>query len=59
MARSAFRRVERFALGVVFGVIAWVIERRVLKAIRRKGLVPPARSTLADQSTSELRKPPA
>ena len=59
MARSAFRRFERFALGVVFGVIAWVIERRVLKAIRRKGLAPPARSTLSDQSTSELGKPPA
>ncbi len=58
MARSAFRRFERFSLGVVFGVIAWIIERRVLKAIRKKGLVPPRKRTLADQSTSELRKPP-
>ena len=59
MARSAFRRLERFSLGVVFGVIAWIIERRVLKAIRRNGLAPPAKTTLADQSTSELQKPPA
>ncbi len=59
MARSAFRRFERFSLGVVFGVIAWIIERRVLKAIRKKGLVPPAKTTLAEQSVSELRKPPA
>ena len=59
MARSAFRRLERFALGVAFGVIAWIIERRVLKAIRRKGLAPPARKTLAGESTSELGKPPA
>lgn len=59
MARSALRRFERLCLGVAFGVIAWVIERRVLKAIRRKGLAPPGKTTLADQSTSELRKPSA
>jgi hypothetical protein len=59
MAGSVWRKVERFSLGIVFGIAAWIIERRVLKAIRRKGLVPPAKSRLADQSTSELRKPPA
>lgn len=59
MARSAWRRVERFALGIVFGIAAWIIERRVLKAIRRRGQAPPARSTLAEETTSELEKPSA
>ena len=59
MARSAFRRLERFSLGIVFGVIAWIIERRVLKTIRKSGLTPPAKSTIADQTTSQLQKPPA
>ncbi len=59
MLLGAWRRFERFALGVVFGLAAWIIERRVLKAIRRRGLTPPARSSMADQTTSELGKPPA
>jgi hypothetical protein len=56
MARSAWRRVERFALGVVFGVAAWIIERRVLRAIRRKGLSPP-RGSMAEEATGELERP--
>lgn len=56
MARSAWRRVERFALGIAFGVMAWFIERRVLKAIRRKGLMPP-KASMAEETTSEVERP--
>jgi len=35
--RGALARIERVLLGGVFGVVAFVIERRVLKAIKRKG----------------------
>lgn len=56
---SVFRRLERFSLGLVFGFVAWIIERRVLKAIRLRGDAPPARGTLADETTSELAKPSA
>jgi hypothetical protein len=59
MARTAWGRVERFALGIVFGLAAWIIERRVLKAIRRRGQAPPPKSTLSDQATGELERPHA
>jgi hypothetical protein len=59
MARSAWRRVERFALGIVFGFAAWFIERRVLKAIRKKGESPPKPTSMADHTTSEVEKPRA
>jgi len=59
MARSAWRRLERISLGIVFGIVAWIIERRVLKAIRKRGLAPPAKSAIADQTTSELERPTA
>ena len=54
---SAWHRVERFGLGLMFAFIAWIIERRVLKAIRRRGEAAPSQRTLADQTTSELAKP--
>lgn len=54
---SVWRKVERFSLGVVFGIAAWVIERRVLKAIKRKGGAAPARSTTLSESVSELERP--
>ena len=57
MAGSAWRRAERFSLGVAFGIAAWFIERRVLKAIRRRGETPPGQSTMADLATSELERP--
>jgi hypothetical protein len=58
MARAR-HRVERFLLGIVFGFAAWFIERRVLKAIRKKGESPPKSSSMADHTTSELEKPRA
>ncbi len=30
-----FRRIERLLLGAAFGVVAYVLERRVLRAIKR------------------------
>jgi hypothetical protein len=58
VARSARHRVERFALGVVFAIAAWIIERRVLKAIRRRGQEPP-KAPLSEHATSEIEKPRA
>jgi hypothetical protein len=58
MAGSAWHRLERFALGMVFAVAAWIIERRVLKAIRRRGQTPP-RAPLSEQATSEIETPRA
>jgi hypothetical protein len=52
----AWRRVERFSLGVVFGFMAWFIERRVLKAIRRRGGAEPRPPSLSD-TVSELERP--
>ena len=53
--RSVVRRVERALLGFVFGIVAFVIERRVLKAIRKKGgEVPKPSLALVDQAVGEL-----
>ena len=41
--RRMARWFERAVLGAVMSVIAFVIERRVLKAIRLKGEAPPDR----------------
>jgi hypothetical protein len=40
-ARTFYARVERAVLGVVMGIAAFVIERRVLRAIRRSGAAEP------------------
>ena len=39
--RRFFGRIERVLLGAVFGLVAFVIERRVLKAIKRGHAKPP------------------
>jgi hypothetical protein len=57
MARSPWRRVERFALGVVFAIAAGIIERRGLKAIRRRGEAPPA--VVPSEPVGELERPSA
>lgn len=57
MASSTWRRVERLALGVVFGIAAWIIERRVLKAIKRKGGAAPSKPTSLSENVSELERP--
>jgi hypothetical protein len=57
MARTAWRKAERFALGLLFAAAAWVIERRVLKAIRRRGGAAPARPTPLSSGVSEVERP--
>ena len=57
MARSIWRRGERFALGIAFGMVAWIIERRVLTAIRRRGEVAPSPLTPLAESVSEVERP--
>lgn len=56
---SVWRRTERLMLGVVFGFAAWFIERRVLKAIRRRGGAAPAKPTPLSEGVSELERPTA
>ena len=38
--KSVFRRVERWMMGVVMGVLAFVIERAVLRSIKKGGTKP-------------------
>lgn len=53
--RRFSRRLERWVLGVGMGIVAWVIERRVLKALKAKGKHPlPSESRpLGELNTSE------
>jgi hypothetical protein len=44
-------------LGVVFGIAAWIIERRVLRSIRRRGQEPPGSGMISEQTTSEVERP--
>jgi hypothetical protein len=57
MRRSIWRRGERFVLGIAFGIGAWIIERRVLTAIRRRGEAAPSPSTPLAESVSEVERP--
>ena len=59
MRRSIWRRGERFVLGIAFGMVAWIIERRVLTAIRRRGEVAPLPPTPLVESVSEVERPVA
>jgi hypothetical protein len=34
---KGFRRVERWMVGVVFGVMAFVLEKVVMRSVRKKG----------------------
>lgn len=43
--RSVWRRIERWMVGVVMAVIAIVLERVVLRSIRKKGDRPEAAPT--------------
>jgi hypothetical protein len=57
IARSIWRRGERFVLGIAFGFAAWIIERRVLTAIRRRGEAAPSPPTPLAESVSEVERP--
>jgi hypothetical protein len=43
--RRGTRRLERWVLGIGMTMAAWIIERRLLKAIREGGSRPPADPT--------------
>jgi hypothetical protein len=38
--KSAFRRVERWMVGIVMGVLAFAIERAVVRSIKKGGAKP-------------------
>lgn len=46
-ARSRFRRFERWLVGLVFAVMAFVVEKAVLRSIRR-GRVKPRQAELGE-----------
>jgi len=41
--QSLFRRTERYAIGKMMGLVAWIIERRVVK-LKRGAMSPPPAS---------------
>ena len=55
MAKVA-RRLERVLLGFVMAVVAFVIERQIIRAIKKKGGEAPklASANLGDEISSEL-----
>jgi hypothetical protein len=40
--KNSFRRVERWMIGVVFAVVAFVLERVVMRSVKRGGTKPVA-----------------
>ncbi len=40
--RSVFRRVERWMVGLAMGVMAFVLERVVMRSVRKRGKRDPA-----------------
>jgi hypothetical protein len=52
-ARTFSARVERAALGVVMGIAAFVIERRVLRAIRRSGAAEPPDAATVERAAGD------
>ena len=54
--RSVMRRLERVLLGFVMAIAAFIIERRVIRAIKKKGgeAPRPVETNLADEISSEL-----
>ena len=55
--RRGVRRVERWVLGIGMTMAAWVIERRLLKAIREGGARPPAEPARTSGRLSVARAP--
>lgn len=47
---TGFRRVERWSVGVVFAVMAFVLEKVVMRSVRKKGQTP------AEEVTTMLSK---
>src|SRR5215211_3434093 len=51
--RSVGRRIERWAIGLLFAVLAFVLERAVMRSVRRQGRsdVAPAADVVTTQLT--------
>ena len=49
---TGFRRFERWMIGVLFAVMAFVLEKFVMRSVRRKGEVPVA----PDEATTVVTK---
>ena len=53
--KSAFRRVERWAVGLAMGILAFVLERAVIRSIRKGETKPkPAQPTAMKGTGSEI-----
>ncbi|MEX0755388.1 MAG: hypothetical protein WD556_09795 [Actinomycetota bacterium] len=52
--RRIGRRIERWVLGIGMTIVAVLLERRVLRGIKRRGEAPPPRHTLGDNLEQEL-----
>ena len=48
---KGFRRFERWLIGLLFAIIAFVLEKVVLRSVRRKGPAEPA-----DEATTVISK---
>ncbi|MEX2274059.1 MAG: hypothetical protein WEA10_00625 [Actinomycetota bacterium] len=52
--RSRRRRIERWFLGLGMSLVAFVLERRVIRSIKRRGEAPPAKTTLGEHGEHEV-----
>lgn len=49
-----FRRFERWLIGVVFAVLAFVLEKVVMRSVRKKGAVEPEEVTTVVSKGGEV-----
>lgn len=58
--RSAFRRAERWAIGLVFAVFAFVLERVVMRSVRKGGTkaAAPQPTTISTKGTNAAIRDP-
>lgn len=59
---KGFRRVERWAVGVVMGVFAFVLEKVVMRSVKKKGgdaasIVPAPTTITSKGGEAEIRDP--
>jgi hypothetical protein len=52
--RSVWRRIERWMVGLVMAIIAIVLERLVLRSIKKKGDAPDSRTTAVKSRGGEV-----
>jgi hypothetical protein len=51
--KNAFRRIERWLVGLLMGILAFVIEKAVLRSIKKGGGVPKPTETAQPFATSK------